>query len=135
MVIIVILKQRRYTSISLTSKKLPHVVIILYQVFAKHYSHGRCWWVLVLTQLCRAIAFNKGCTSGLLVNVLACIRKVASSSPTRCRLFSPMSTLSSTLKMRRCSSPHPLEGMSVLGNWLILATYAIPVSLLATFDL
>ena len=52
-----------------------------------------------------------GCTSGLLVKVLACNQKVAVSSPTRCRHFSPMSILSSTLKMRRCSSPHPSEGM------------------------
>ena len=29
----------------------------------------------------------RGCTSGLLVKVLACNQKVAGSSPTRCRLF------------------------------------------------
>ena len=47
----------------------------------------------------------------LVVKVLACNWKVAGSSPTECRLLSPMSILSSTLKMRRCSSPHPSEGM------------------------
>ena len=41
---------------------------------------------------------DEGGTSGLLVKVLACNRKVAGSSPTRVRLFSPMSVLSSTLK-------------------------------------
>ena len=50
--------------------------------------------------------------SGLLVKLLACNRKVAGSSPTRYRLFSSMNILSSIpSKMRRCSSPHPSEGM------------------------
>ena len=77
---------------------------------------------------------NKGGTSGLLVKVLACNRKVASSSPTRVRLFSPMSVLSSTLKNEEVFITASFRGdvkLLVPGSWLILATCAILASSLS----
>ena len=64
-------------------------------------------------------------TSGLLVKVLACNRNVAGSSPTRYRLFSPMSILSSTLKNEEVFITTSFGGdakLLVPGSWLILAT-------------
>ena len=61
-------------------------------------------------------------SSGLLVKVLACNRKVAGSRPTRVRLFSPMSVLSS-LKNEEVFITASFGGdvkLSVPGSWLIL---------------
>ena len=55
-----------------------------------------------------------GCTSGLLVNCLPGIERLQVRAPLSCRLFSPMSILSSTFKMRRCLSPPPLEGCKAI---------------------
>ena len=73
-------------------------------------------------------------TSGLLVKVLACNRKVAGSSPTRVRLFPPMSVLSSTLKNEEVFITASFGGdvkPLVPGSWLILATCAILASSLS----
>ena len=78
--------------------------------------------------------YEEGGTSGLLVKVLACNRKVAGSSPTRIRLFSPMSVLSSTLKNEEVFITASFGGdvkPSVPGSWLILATCAILASSLS----
>ena len=75
-----------------------------------------------------------GGTSGLLVKVLACNRKVAGSSPTRVRLFSPMRVLSSTLKNEEVFITASFGGdvkPLVPGSWLILATCAILASSLS----
>ena len=71
--------------------------------------------IMINTYLCKG-------TSGLLVKVLACNRKVAGSSPTRYKLFSPMSILSSTLKNEEVFITASFRGLSLfLGSWLLLA--------------
>ena len=90
--------------------------------------------MFTILELGRANLANSGGTSGLLVKVLACNRKVAGSSPTRVRLFSPMSVLSSTLKNEEVFITASFGGdvkPSVPGSWLILATCAILASSLS----
>ena len=107
-------------------------VCVLDPMHCSVYVHS---YVLIPMHCTVHVLVPMGCTSSLLVKVLACNRKVAGSSPTRCRLFSPMSILSSTLKMRVFVTASFREDVkpSVPGSWLILATCAIPASSLATF--
>ena len=78
---------------------------------------------------------DSGGSSGLLIKVLACNRKVAGSSPTRVRLFlSPMSLLSSTLKNEKVFITASFGGdvkPSVPGELVNISTCAILVSSLS----
>ena len=67
------------------------------------------------------------CCVGLLVKVLDCNPKVAGSSPTRYRLFLPMSILSSTLENEEVFITTSFRGdvkPSVPGSWLIFTILA-----------
>ena len=83
-------------------------------------NYSRCIGIVRIISGCICSYSNRGCTSGLVVKVLACNRKVAGSILTRCRLFSQMSIFSSTLKMRRSSSV----------SWLTCANSNFPISVL-----
>ena len=78
---------------------------------------------------------NMRSIGGLMAKVLAGNRKVACSSPTRYRLFSPI-VYSASPSNEEVFVTTSFEGdakPSVLGSWLMLATGAIPASLLVTF--